>query len=514
MKPLTRTEYSAKNAYISTISRVAAILMGYAVRVVFTRTLSESYVGVNGLFSDILNLLALSELGIESAITYALYRPIAENNKEEQKSLMRLYRQYYRIVAFTVVLLGLLMIPFMDVLIKNQPDIEHLTFIYLLYLANTALSYLLIYKKSLIDAHQLLYVGLLYQTGFWVIQDILQIIILITTKNFILFLLIFLLCTLTSNILISKKADRLYPYIKEKRIQPLDSSKKKEIRKNVQSMFLHKLGNVVVNNTDNLILSSMVGIISTGIYSNYYLIIQSINQIMNQLFLGLTASIGNLGVSSDAHRVKKVYETTFFISHWIYGVGAVCLYELINPFVVLSFGEKYLFSEEIVLVLCINFFIIGMKDVTLVFRNSLGLFRYDRYIPVICAVLNLIFSILFVRWFQTIGVFIGTLVSVFVTSAWLEPYIFYKFYLKKPFYSFVVKYLWYHISIGLVWVLSDYLCQSVKGSPVAMILIRMLICIIVPNLMLGILHFKSAEFQTIIEKVQVLLKHNKGHKAK
>ena len=210
---------------------------------------------VNGLFSDILNLLALSELGIESAITYALYRPIAENNKEEQKSLMRLYRQYYRIVAFTVVLLGLLMIPFMDALIKNQPDIEHLTFIYLLYLANTALSYLLIYKKSLIDAHQLFYVGLLYQTGFWVLQDILQIIILITTKNFILFLLIFLICTLASNILISKKADRLYPYIKEKRIQPLDSSKKKEIRKNVQSMFLHKLGNVVVNNTDNLILS-------------------------------------------------------------------------------------------------------------------------------------------------------------------------------------------------------------------------------------------------------------------
>ena len=140
MKPLTRTEYSLKNAYTTTVLRVVAILMGYAVRVVFTHTLSQSYVGINGLFTDLLNVLALSELGIESAITFALYKPIADNDVEEQKSLMKIYGWYYRVVALTVTLMGLMIIPFMPILIKNQTEVEHLTLIYLLYLTNSALS--------------------------------------------------------------------------------------------------------------------------------------------------------------------------------------------------------------------------------------------------------------------------------------------------------------------------------------------------------------------------------------
>ncbi len=503
MKPLTRTEYSLKNAITTTILRVVAILMGYAVRVVFTHTLSQSYVGINGLFTDLLNVLALSELGIESAITYALYRPIAENDVEEQKSLMRIYCWYYRAVAVTVTLMGLLVIPFMPILIKNQPEVEHLTLIYILYLANSALSYLVIYKKSLIDAHQLLYLGLTYQTCFWVIQDILQIITLITTKNFILFLLVYIICTLLGNIVISRKASRLYPYIKEKNIKPLEGLKRKEIAKNIRALFLHKIGNVLVSNTDNILLSSFVGIISTGVYSNYYLIIQSINQILHQMFNGITASIGSLGVSRNVARVTMVYRTTYFIAHWVYGLGAICLYELLNPFVMISFGESYVFSKDIVLVLCINFFITGLKDVTLVFRNSLGLFRHDRYISIVCAAFNLVFSIIMVKQFGTIGVFMGTMISMFLTSAWLEPYIIYKHYLKRSFYQFLLKYLWYHLSMGIIWLVVDYLCQFMKGSFVNVILARLMICLIVPNLILVILYFGSAEIRIIREKIKI-----------
>jgi O-antigen/teichoic acid export membrane protein len=514
VKPLTRTEYSIKNAYATTVLRVVAILMGYAVRVVFTHTLSQSYVGINGLFTDLLNVLALSELGIESAITYALYRPIAENDVEEQKSLMRIYRWYYRVVAVSVTLIGLLVIPFMPILIKNQPEVEHLTLIYLLYLTNSALSYLVIYKKSLIDAHQLLYLGLMYQTGFWVIQDILQIIILITTRNFILFLLVYIICTLMGNIFISKKASRLYPYIKEKNIRPLEGIKKHEIAKNIRALFLHKIGNVLVSNTDNILLSSFVGIISTGIYSNYYLIIQSINQILHQIFLGITASIGNLGVSRNVEKVKIVYHTTYFIAHWVYGLGAICLYELLNSFVKISFGEKYLFTRDIVLVLCINFFITGLKDVTLVFRNSLGLFRRDRYISIVCAAFNLVFSIIMVKQFGTIGVFLGTLISMFLTSAWLEPYIIYKYYLKYPFYQFLIKYLWYHLSMGFIWFVVDYLCQFMIGSFVIVILARLAICLIIPNLILGIVYIRSTEIGIIREKIKMVRNNMKKRRGK
>lgn len=218
----SRTEHSVRNTTAAMVSKIVAILMGFVTRVVFTHCLSESYVGVNGLFSDVLNVLALSELGVGTAITYALYKPIAEGDFERQKSLMKMYRRFYRIVAGIVLAGGLAVIPFMDVLIRHQPEVDHLILIYLMYLANSVLSYLLIYKKTLIDAHQLSYIGEIYQMIFLLIQDTLQIILLLTTHNFILFLVIYILCTLGNNISISRKANRLYPYLKEKNIQPLD----------------------------------------------------------------------------------------------------------------------------------------------------------------------------------------------------------------------------------------------------------------------------------------------------
>jgi len=178
----SRTEYSARNTSAAVIGRMLAILLGFLSRVVFTHTLSTDYVGINGLFTDILNLLALSELGVGTAITYALYKPIADRDIEKQKSLMALYKQFYRIVAGIVCVLGLLVIPFMDVLIKDQPNVDYLIIIYIMYLSNSVVSYFLIYKKTLIDAHQLSYITVLYQMFFQVLHNALQIAVLLLTR--------------------------------------------------------------------------------------------------------------------------------------------------------------------------------------------------------------------------------------------------------------------------------------------------------------------------------------------
>ena len=258
----SRTEYSTMNTVVAMISRIAAILMGFVTRVVFTHTLSESYVGINGLFTDILNVLSLTELGVETAISYALYRPIAQGDIRKQQILMRMFRTFYRITAGCVVVLGLSIIPFFDVLMKNRPDVDHLMLIYFLYLANSVVSYLLVYKRTLIEVHQLNYIVLLYQTAFLILQDICQIVILFTTHNFIFFLSIYIVCTLLSNICISRKADRMYPYLKEKTKEQLPEDERKDIFRNIKAMLMHKLGNVVVNNTDNLLISSFVVVIS------------------------------------------------------------------------------------------------------------------------------------------------------------------------------------------------------------------------------------------------------------
>lgn len=510
MEARTRTEYSARNTTVALISRITAILMGYVLRVVFTHTLSESYVGVNGLFLDIINVLSLSEMGVGTAITFALYKPIAEEDIEKQKSLMQMFCRFYQLVAVIVAVAGLALIPFMDIVIKDYKSVDDLILIYLLYLINTICSYLLIYKKTLMDAHQLNYIGTFYQTMSWVLQDILQIIVLVFTGNFILFLLVNIITTIICNLCISWKADKMYPYLKEKQIAPLPVQERKQIFQNIRAMLMHKVGTVIVNNTDNLILSSFAGLSSVGSYSNYYLVIGSVRQLLTQVFQGITASVGNLGVTEDSVHVKKVFEAIFFLGQWMYGFSVICLYELINPFVQMSFGEQYLFSKEIVLILCINFFVNGMRNATLTFRDSLGLFYHDRYKAVAEAVLNLVISIILVNQMGVIGVFLGTLISMLLTSVWVEPYILYKYEFKMSCLGYFARYLLYAAVLIFTWYLTDIICQNITGEPVVVLAGRMLVVLTVPNILFLIVYYRSSEFIFLRGKLNELLNGKRG----
>lgn len=505
----SRTEYSAINTSVAVISRITAILMGFVTRVVFTRMLNENYVGVNGLFTDILNVLSLTELGVGTAITYALYRPIAEKDTLRQQQLMRLFRTFYRGTALCVAALGMLLLPFLDTLMKSRPDVEHLTLIYLMYLADSVLSYLLVYKRTLIEAHQKNYVVLLYQTAFLVLQDVLQIVALVVTRNFILFLALKIICTVLTNILISLKADRLYPYLREPCREELPQKERREIFKNIRAMMMHKLGLVAVNNTDNLLISAFVGVASVGIYSNYYLLIGSVRQVLDQVFQGITASVGNLGVMGGKDRMRKVFETAFFIGQWMYGFAAICLYELLNPFVELAFGGNYVFERRIVLILCINFFVTGTRRATLTFRDSMGLFWHDRYKALAEAGCNLVFSILLVLQFDVFGVFLGTLLSALVTSVWIEPFVLYRKGLKAPVLPFFGKYACYTLFVAVAWGITDRLCGFVTGTPVVQIVCRLLICVAVPNLLWLLLYHRTGEWRTTWQSLEKVLKKRK-----
>lgn len=501
----SRTEYSARNTTSAVLFRMTAIVLGYVTRVIFTRTLSEAYVGINGLFTDILNVLALSEMGVGTAITYALYQPIAKADREKQKSLMQLFCWLYRLIAVFVLGAGLLVIPFLGKLIRNQPDIEHLVLIYLMYLASSVLSYLLIYKRTLLDAHQLLYVGTIYRSVFLVLQNVLQIVALIRTQNFILFLSIHILCTLLANISLSAEANRRYPYLRDREVQPLQKSEKKKIFDSMQAMLMHKVGNVVVNNTDNLLLSAMVGIVSVGRYSNYYLVIGSVRQVLDEAFRGVTASVGNMGVTEKPERIHKIFEVAFFTGQWLYGFAAICLFELLNPFVEISFGQNYLFSRNVVFILCLNFFVTGMRSATLVFRDSLGLFWFDRYKSVVEALINLVASILLAYPFGTAGVFIGTLISTVTTSLWVEPYMLYKHHLGAPVLPYFIRYALYSGVVGGIWFLTDGICDLIEGSVWIVLGGRFLICMVVPNVLLLLCYCRTKEFRYLLDKMKELI---------
>ena len=497
MKQKSRTEYSVMNTTVAFAAQAIAILMGFFTRVVFTRMLSEGYVGINGLFTDILNILSLSELGVGTAITYALYGPIARNDIKKQQILMRMFRTFYRITAGVVLIAGLCLIPFLDILMKDRPDVDHLVIIYLLYLLNSFVSYLLIYKKTLVDAHQMNYITVMYHNGFLVLQDICQIIVLLLTRNFILFLIVAVVCTMSGNICMSRKADRLFPYLKEPCKERLLQEERRDIFKNVKAMLMHKIGNVVVNNTDNLLISSFVGVVTAGIYSNYYLIIGSVRQVLDQAMLGVAASVGNLGVTEEKEKVGQIFDRLFFIGYWLFGFAGICLLELLNPFVELAFGERYLFRKEIVLILCINFCINGMRRAVLIFKESMGLFWYDRYKAVAEAVLNLVISVLLVTKFGVAGVFAGTFCSTVLTSVWVEPYVIYKYRLEKPVTEFFAKYAGYLGVMAVVWGITEYFCRFISGQVFLVLICRLGICLTVPNILLWLIYRRTVEWKEL-----------------
>lgn len=505
MAEKSRTEYSARNAAVAICSRILAILGGFVSRVVFAHTLSQEY-GINGLFNDILNVLALSELGVGTAITFALYKPIAEGDIERQKSLMRMYRNFYRGIGLIVLALGLLLVPFLGYLFKEPPQVEHLTMIYLMYLANSVLSYTFVYKRTLIDAHQLNYISVFYQTVSWFVQSALQIGVLLFTRNFVLYVSVMIVCTVVHNLCISAKAERMYPYLRDREVPRLPEEERKEIFRNIRAMFMHKTSTVIVNSTDNLLLSALVGIQSVNCYTTYYLVIGSVRQILNQMFNGITASVGNLGVESDTGRVRRIFEAAFFLDQWVFGMAAVCLYQVLNPFVELFFGSKFVFPAHITLVLCLNFYLTGMRQATLVFRDSLGVFWYDRYKSLVEAAVNLVVSLALGSWMGTIGVFIGTTVSIVTTSLWVEPYMLYKHKLKCSVKKYFLRYALYGLVTFAILYFTDYVCSRIIGNLFAVCALRLVCCLIITNLVYLLLYYRTEEFRLLAGKALDILK--------
>lgn len=507
-----RIQNSLRNIMVGIIGQVVQMLTQFVCRTVFIYTLSSEYLGINGLFANLLSVLSLAELGFGSAIVFSMYKPIAEDNQKEITQLMNFYKLLYRGISITILVLGLILIPFLDSLIKDQSNIEHLKFIYILYLINTVSSYVYIYKRSIIEANQKTYICIAYQKGLSVVQNIVQIFFLVVTHNFILYLFILIFFSITTNIAISKKADRMYHYLNSDKISLPNKETRRCIFKNTFAMSIHKLGTVAVYNTDNILMSAYVNLYSVGIYSNYTLITSTVNTFISLIFNSFTASIGNLGVTASKDKINNVYKTMNFMGFWIYSFCTIALLILTNPFIRLWIGKDYLFSANLTLVILVNFYLGGMRQVTLKFRDALGLFWYDRYKPIVEGVINLFVSIALVFKYGIVGIFIGTAVSTLTTSFWIEPFVLYKYGLKRKLREFFIKYFEYTLSFALSGSITYYLCLLLPNQNIGYFILRIFIVVVVYNGLLLLGYFKTSEFRDLYRiAITFVLKNSKGH---
>lgn len=507
---MSRTGYALKNVFVGVGGQIFSILIGIVTRVFFVRLLAEEYLGLNGLFSSILTALSFVELGIGPAIVYSLYKPLAERDREQIQALMSLFRKAYILIGIAVAVIGAALTPFLPYLIDEMPEnIPHIEVIYLLFVANTSVSYFFSYKRSLIIADQKQYITTAYHYAFYFVMNILQIIFLYITRNYFAYLILMIAFTLLENIAISQKANRMFPVITEKCTAKLNPVYKKEITTNVKSIILHKIGGIASTAIDNILMGKMFGLIVVGVYSNYLLIISPLNAIGGQIF-SFTASLGNLKVTTDDDRAVQVFRIMEFIDFWVYSFAAVCLFVLFNPFIEIAFGEKFLFPMITVSLIVLNFYIEGRRKAILSLKDAYGIFYQDRYKPIAEAATKVTLSV-FLGWKLGVnGIFLGTLISKVICIV-VEPYVVYKYGIGwEHLVDYVKKYLLYLFLFVSMAFLTYALASWCGDGGLLSFLGKMAVCLVFPNAIVFLLFRKTTEFAWISGLMQkVKLKFRK-----
>jgi|BioPla2DNA2_1021312.scaffolds.fasta_scaffold01418_4 O-antigen/teichoic acid export membrane protein len=500
---MTRTANCIRNVKYTIFGQIIGIVISFFGRMVFVHILGREYLGLDGLFSNIISVLSIVELGVGTAIVFSMYKPLAAGDKDKLKALMDIYKRTYVCIGIAVAVLGLSLTPFLRFIIKDMPDIPSISLLYLLFVINSSISYFFSYKRSVIIADQKRYIITIYRYGFYFFLNLVQILILIVTKRYLLYLILQIISTVLENIFISKKANKLYPFLLDKESRnKLNKDDKKQIIRNIKAMIYHKLGGTVVMGTDNILISKFVGIAEVGLYSNYQLIINALNSVYGLMFQSLIASIGNLGANEDINKKKFIFECIDLLCFWLHAFSSICLVVLLNPFIKLWLNKEYIFSQKVVMVIVTNFYINGMRRSTQAFKEALGLFWYDRYKPLFESLINLAVSIVLAVRFGITGILLGTIISTTATCFWVEPYILYKYGLKSSVINYFKRYTAYTLFMIPIGLATMLLCSTLKGETVITFCGKLMICTIFPNILFLLICYRTKEFKYIMKRLK------------
>ena len=512
----SRTFNSIRNTFYAFMSQGATSILSFITRTVFIYTLGNTYLGLNGLFSDILTLLSLAELGIGTAIIYSMYKPVAENDERKISALISLYEKIYTIIGIIVTIIGLSLTPFLSFFISDMPNISNLNIIYLLYLLNTSLSYFFVYKRSMLIATQQVYIASKIQIVASFAQNIIQIIVLLLFKNFILYLLVQVVFVLVGNIYVSIYVDKKYSYLKKYKNESVDKKTKKEITKNVAAMFLNKISSAIVTSTDNILISKYVSTIILGYYSNYILFINLIKQVLAKIFESITGSLGNFVASESKEKSHETFNKIFFVNFWMVGLSTTMLFILINPFIEMWVGDSYKLNTWIVLFICINLYMRLIRNTTIIFIDTYGLFWNSKWKCVAEALINLIASLMYLKIFDLglVGVLLGTFTSNILTNFWVEPYIIYKNKFKINVKKYFISFFKYFFTAIIAATVAFGICNiTVLNLKILEFILDFILSAIIINVIYIIMLYRSNEFKylkdlvsTLIEKLNLKLK--------
>lgn len=501
-----RTKNSIKNIVVGIMTQLIMVIIGFVSRRVFVDILGYEMLGINQLFISIISMLSLTEFGIGTAIICKLYKPLADNDEHQVKALIQFFKKTYRFIALTIIGLGAVVTPFLKVFIKEDIGQPFLIGVFVLFLIDAILPYFFAHKRNLIFADQKNYIVSLVSSGSTILASAAQIALLILTKNYILFLSIKIVIRLIENVILTQIANRKYPYIRSVGHISLDRDTRKDIASNTKALSLHYIGNYLINGTDSIIISSFLGALINGYYANYSLIITTLTTLLNQFSIGLLASFGNMISIETKEKSYDVFERVNFVNYVIYQFAAISLLCLINPFIAIWINDESVLSIPTVIVLSLNFYIVGISGMLGSIRASAGIFRPDRYLHLMMAALNIVVSIVLVKVIGIIGVFIGTMLCLLIKEVSVLPSIVYReiFCVRvREYYKDLAVYFFTTFFTGAI---AMYICTTmITGGGIPWLLVRLAVCIIIPNGVVVILFRKTREYKYTCDLLSDLL---------
>lgn len=479
------------------------MVLAFLSRKLFVHYIGVEYLGINGLFANILTLLSLAELGLGTAMNVSLYKPIAENDTDKIAALLGYYRKLYRFIAAGVFVIGISLLPFLQYLVNLDSNIPYLRVYYICYILQNVSTYLYVFKSALLRADQKTYLAnkLDVITRFGTV--ILQIVSIIFLRSYLAYLLIGIASILVYNVILSGIADRQYGFLNKK--VALSKSEEKGIFSNVSAMFLYKISWTLLNGTDNILMSVLFGTIYVGIYSNYYALTSTIESLIALVFSALTASIGNLVATANDERRYETFRTIQMVSFWSCAYISIGLFFLMQDFIQLLFGKELMLDELTVYAIVLNtFFSISMRPVWS-FREGTGMFRRIRYIMLCTAALNLILSVVLAKLIGLSGVLFATSLSKLSTYFWYEPNILFREFFHQKVWRYYGPFLQNVVMILFCGAICGGILSFVKTVSVWNWLLKAMVCTIVVNGIYFFRYYKSPAFLDLLFRVKMVL---------
>ncbi len=501
-----RTRKSLENIVFGMINRFVLMLFPFVVKTVLIKKLGTEYLGLNNLFSSILQVLSLSELGVGTAMVYSMYKPMAEKDNSTLCALLNLYRKFYRYIGCVILVLGLVIMPFLDKLISGSyPSDINIYALYAIYLCNTVLSYFLFaYKKSLLEADQQNSVESKLNTVASIFMYVGQMIALLVTNNYYVYAIFLPLSTLVLNILRNIIVSKKYANIVCR--GEMSSEFVKGLSKKIGALIGHRIGTTVITSADSIVISAFLGLHILAVYSNYYYILSSLISLVTIFYTATTASIGNSLITSDVKKNFRDFKTFTFMNNWIVGWFTICLICLYQPFMEIWMGKDLMFPFHMVILFAVYFYAWLSRRIGLTYKDAAGLWAEDFWKPYVGALVNVVTNILLVKLIGIEGVVISTIVvMVGIYFPWETKVLF-----TNLFDSGLKMYCFKYYSYAAVTILGSvctyYLCELISLGGFSGLIVKGVICVIVPNILFAVVYCRTEEFEETKQRVQDILK--------